>query len=197
MSELPEKIRAFIAVRLPDSVRAQVAEVQRQLKPNLPDVTWTRPEAMHLTLQFLGDIESHAVTNLGHSLRDDTRALVAFDLQLAAVGSFGNRVLWIGLARGEEPLQQLAAAVHQATGEFAAHQEARAFHPHVTMGRCRRPVRGLNAALREVRLPDFESWRANEFELIRSELSPHGSRYTILDHVPLSEAARPFSERTR
>ena len=57
MSDLPEKIRAFVAVRIPETVLAQLASVQQQLKGKFSDVSWTRAEAMHVTLQFLGNVD--------------------------------------------------------------------------------------------------------------------------------------------
>jgi len=185
MTDLPEHLRAFIAVRIPDEVRAQLAEVQQQLRPALRDVSWTRPEAMHLTLQFLGNIDSARVPGLAAALGPAGVAQDPFEIALGDVGSFGNRVIWIGLERGAEPMQKLAAAVRRAAQDFASHEENRAFNAHVTLGRVRRPARGLAEALRKVRPPKFHPWTAAAFELIRSELSPHGARYTTLAEIHL------------
>ena len=178
MSGLPEHIRAFVAVRIPETTRAQLADVQRQLKPELRDVSWTRPDAMHLTLQFLGDIESARVPELKSALRAVARDYSPFELELGVAGSFGNRVIWIGLQRGEEALNDLANAVRRAIASFSGHEENREFSAHVTLGRLRRPTRGASAALRKVSPPMFQPWIVSDFELIRSELSPRGSRYT-------------------
>lgn len=172
-----------MAVRIPDEVRAQLAEVQRQLKSELRDVAWTRPEAMHLTLQFLGNIESARVQELEWVLAGAARKHTPFELALGALGSFNDRVLWIGLERGSEPLQRLAEDVRIAAKEFSEHEENRTFNGHVTLGRCRRPVRRSGALLRNVRVPKFQPWTATGFELFRSELSPQGSRYTTLAEI--------------
>jgi 2'-5' RNA ligase len=185
MSDLPETIRAFIAVPIPDAVRVQVAEVQRQLQPLLRDVSWTRPESMHLTLQFLGNIKSADLPNLQSMLHDVARRFAPFELALGHLGSFSNRVVWIGLQRGELPLTKLAEAVRCAAKDFAGHKEARGFNAHVTLGRMRRPAREVNAALQRISVPEFDAWTAAGFELIRSELSPHGSRYTTLATILL------------
>ncbi len=185
MSDLPEKIRAFIAVRIPDSVRAQIGGVQQQLKRGLRDVSWTRPEAMHLTLQFLGEVVSARLAELETVLHDVARGQPRFELALGPLGSFGNRVIWIGLHRGEQPLKKLADGVRRVTGEFAGHEENREFSAHVTLGRIRRPTQAVNTAMRKVRVPGFEPWNATDFELIRSELSPEGSRYTTLARFEL------------
>src|SRR5688572_8895208 len=180
MAELPPNIRVFIAVRIPDRVRARLANVQQQLRRELGDASWTRPEAMHLTLQFLGDIQSSRLPELQSALLTSARGPVPFELALGPFGHFANRVLWIGLERGTECLTELTNAVRQVTQSFGGREENRAFNAHVTLARMRRPLQGLGAALGKVALPAFEAWRVTEFALIRSELSPHGSRYTTL-----------------
>ena len=185
MSDLPERIRAFIAVPVPESVRAGLHAFQQRLKRELSEVSWTRPEAIHLTLRFLGNIESARLDALKGALAHGTSNLQAFKLALGPAGSFGNRVIWVGLAEGIEPLTTLAKRVRIAAEPFSAHEESRAFSAHVTLGRLRRPGRGMNAKLMKFPSPRGEPWIANRFELIRSELSPHGARYTTLAEFPL------------
>src|SRR5688572_15712233 len=111
MNNLPEKIRAFIAVRIPESVLTQLVSAQDQLKRKFSDVSWTRAEAMHVTLQFLGNIESARLTELETALRQATEQMPSFEIELEGLGSFGNRVLWVGVNRGAESLTGLAEAV--------------------------------------------------------------------------------------
>jgi 2'-5' RNA ligase len=187
MTDLPEKIRAFIAVRIPEAVLAQLVSIQQQLKPRFSDVSWMRAEAMHVTLQFLGNIESTLLPELETALRQATEQIPPFEIELAGLGSFGSRVLWVGVRRGAEPLTRLAEAVHGATKGFGAHEEERPFNAHVTLGRFRKPARGISQVLREVAAPNFGSWSVNHFELIRSELSPKGARHMTLRAFPLSD----------
>ena len=140
---------------------------------------------MHLTLQFLGDVPSESLPKIEAALNRSTAGVATFELQLGGIGSFGNRVIWVGIERGAEPLQRLAEIVHGATRGLVEHVEDRDFNPHVTLGRCRRGGRGIAAALRNVKGPNFQPWTVDEFRLIRSELLPHGSRYTTLATFPL------------
>jgi 2'-5' RNA ligase len=185
MSDLPATIRAFVAVRIPDDILAQLAAFQKQLKADFRSVSWTRPEAMHLTLQFLGNIQASHLPALSGGLKAATRAHPPFALQLAGAGVFGNRVLWVGVGAGAAPLKQLANAVRLAAKDFAAHEETRDFNAHVTLGRQREPERGAAAILRKAPAPDLRPWQVEDVELIRSELSPKGSRYTTLETFPL------------
>ena len=185
MSELPPHLRAFVAVRVPDDVIALVTAFQQQLKHELRAASWTRPDAMHLTLQFLGNVSSTGVPALTKGLELVATRHRSFFLALGGTGAFGNRVLWVGVKEGAEPLKQLAEAVGEATKAFTAHQERREFNAHLTLGRLREPMRGVSVILRKATCPLFPSWQVRHFEMIRSELSPKGSRYTTLETFPL------------
>ena len=180
--KLPPQIRTFIAVRIPPVVLEQLASVQQQLKNEFRDVSWSRPEAMHLTLQFLGNILSNEVPRLEAVLTAAVQAHTSFELELSTLGSFNNRVLWVGVGKGGDELTALAESVRAVAKPFGRHEEDRAFNAHVTLGRFRERGRGVEAVLRRVTPPRFRPWRVAHVELIRSELSPKGSRYTTL-HV--------------
>jgi 2'-5' RNA ligase len=180
MSELPPHVRAFVAVPIPDPVLAQLATFQQRLKPELQDVSWTRPEAMHLTLRFLGAVASASLPEITGALRLATGGTQPFRIELAGAGSFGNRVLWVGVGRGREPLRALAGSVAGAVLPFTEERESRDFNAHVTLGRLRDPSRNVAGILRATAAPEFEGWTVKHCELIRSELSPKGSRYTTL-----------------
>ena len=184
--KLPPQIRAFVAVRIPPVVLEKLAAVQSQLKSEFRDVSWARPEAMHLTLQFLGNIHSKEVPRLEAGLAAAVRTHTSFQLQLSNVGSFSNRVLWVGVGDGGEELTALAGSVRAVAKPFGNHEEDRAFNAHVTLGRFRERGRGVEAVLRKIPPPCFTPWRVEHAELIRSELSPKGSRYTALASFKLS-----------
>jgi RNA 2',3'-cyclic 3'-phosphodiesterase len=181
----PETLRAFVAVRIPQNVRMQLLEIQNALKPRLKEVSWTHPDSMHLTLQFLGNIERANVAPLISELSSAAGSRSGFELGLGKIGSFGNRVLWAGVTLGEEPLQDLTSKVQRATASFGVQPEDRPFHPHVTLGRCRSAAPGIAAALAKLSLPSFEPWSVRSFELIQSELLPRGARYSVLASVTL------------
>lgn len=185
MSELPRRVRAFVAVPIPEPVIAQLALFQQRLKLEFRDVSWTRPEAMHLTLRFLGAVAPASLPALIEALQGATAGLKPFEVRLAGAGSFGNRVLWVGIGTGRDCLRQLAAAVVKAALPFTDERESRKFNAHVTLGRLRVPAERTGAILRAHALPDFKGWAIDHFELIQSELSPKGSRYTTLAIFPL------------
>lgn len=184
--KLPPHVRAFIAVRIPPAVLEQLAAVQRQMKNEFSDVSWTRMEAMHLTLHFLGNVKSDELALLADALSAAASAHSAFELQISQPGSFNNRVLWVGVGQGADELASLAEIVRRSARIFGNHEEDRAFNAHVTLGRFRHRARGVDSALQKIPTPSFTSWRVSSIELIRSELSPTGSRYTTLGRFNLS-----------
>jgi len=177
---LPPKIRAFIAVRIPPAVLEQLATVQQQMKNEFRDVSWTRPEAMHLTLHFLGNVKSDRLALLADALLAAAHGLSSFELWLSKPGSFNNRVLWVGVGQGVNELTSLAEAMRGAAKNFGSQEEDRAFNAHVTLGRFRQRARGVDSVLQRIPAPSFTPWRVSSIELIRSELSSNGSRYTML-----------------
>jgi RNA 2',3'-cyclic 3'-phosphodiesterase len=180
MNPLPETLRAFVAIRLPESLIAELLAVQSQLKERLENVSWTRPEAMHLTLHFFGSIQSADLPEILDSLEEVTRKHAPFELTARGVGSFGSRVLWAGLEGECAELNKVAQAVRSAVVRFGEHEEDRKFNGHITLGRFRAPARGLGAKLHPCASHLFGTWQVDHVELIRSELSPNGSRYTTL-----------------
>jgi RNA 2',3'-cyclic 3'-phosphodiesterase len=178
-------IRAFVAVAIPEPIRRELSTIQATLREKLPGVAWTRPNSIHLTLQFLGNVSGERITELVAELNTVGQQHQPFDLGLGQLGSFGQRVLWVGLSQGVEPLGSLAKSVQAKAARFGEHRETREFNPHVTLGRIRLPTRGVATALRQVPLPDWPTRRVEHFELIQSELSSAGSRYTTLATIPL------------
>jgi len=182
-------IRAFVALPLPDRLRRAVAEAIQRLTPTLPGVRFVRGEGAHVTLRFLGWTRADTIAALEAPLRAAAAACPPLDVAVRGLGTFPERgrprVLWLGL---EVPP---AAAALQAACERAAvaagfEPEARAFHPHLTLGRwgdgARRPP-----------LPDVDLGSAHVAELVlyRSELRPSGSVYTPLAVFPLGGAPAP------
>src|SRR5229473_1808380 len=96
-------IRAFIAINLPPTARARLAQLQRELQLTFVAgaVRWVRPEQIHLTLKFLGDVPEESLSDLETALRRACQASVPLELRADGLGCFPHpqnaRVLWIGL----------------------------------------------------------------------------------------------------
>jgi RNA 2',3'-cyclic 3'-phosphodiesterase len=200
MSELPQRIRTFIAVNLPADVLTRIGQVQSELKlaARSGAVRWAAPEQIHLTLKFLGDIASASLPELEAALRRACVGIGPFELRAEGLGGFPDlrrpRVLWAGIAGDLSSLHALQENVVRETEAWGKPEE-RVFHAHLTLGRIKdynpRGLRELAARIESMPAPQLGCWQVTELHLMRSELSPDGSCYTCLAEISLSGAAPP------
>jgi 2'-5' RNA ligase len=183
-------MRLFVAVNLPSEVRGRLAAEQDRLRRAQADVSWVRPENIHVTLKFLGETDEKRLDRIRPALFEVARASASFRIRVSGLGSFGGRiprVVWVGVQEGAEPLSRLAQAVEAAMARLGFPKERRGFTAHITLGRVRsaRNAEALLAALAQPETGPPGSVEVNQFELMQSELRPTGSVYTVLDRFPL------------
>lgn len=140
-------------------------------------------------MKFLGTIDESVAEKMSDILRTRTRTLESFTIMYSGVGAFpaieNPRVVWIG-AEGGERLLQLFSAVEEVCTSLRFPRETRTFHAHVTIGRVKslqRPNR-LTAILKSVTFEPIVA-RCSEFCIMKSELHPTGSQYTVVQSIPL------------
>ena len=190
-----ERLRAFIAVDLPPAAREAVEGVTRRLRAGAGDgVRWVRPEGVHLTLKFLGDVDAGSVPSISQALGRAAASAAPFDLFLDGVGAFPNarrpRVVWVGLGGGLEPLAGLQQSIEEELEALGFAGERRAFIPHLTLGRVRDGIsttqgRALSEALGGVGVQPGVKLPVREVSLIKSDLRPSGAVYTRLHAAKL------------
>jgi 2'-5' RNA ligase len=192
-------VRCFVAVDVAASVRAALARTQRALRRAAPtaDVRWTRPEGLHITLKFLGEVPEARCAEVVAALTGVAAAHRAVRVLARGLGGFPGagrpRVLWAGLAKGDVELAALARDVDRALAPLGFAAETRPFQGHVTLGRVRSP-RGLVAlatALAQRTHEELGAWTVSELVLYRSRLSPAGARYEALARLPFGAADPP------
>lgn len=191
MDAASKPLRLFIAAPLTDEVRAQAAACADALRAASADAAWLRPEAMHLTLRFLGATPPDRVPALETALDAAARGRSPFTLELDHLGFFGPprapKVLWAGVGQGLEPLKSLAGAVEEALAARGFPREERPFSAHLTLGRLRSPrnagklLDALKAAEVRWHLP------VDRLILYSSRLQPGGSVHTPLRERRLAD----------
>ena len=171
--------RLFIAVALPGPVREQLLALCEPVR----GIAWTRPEQLHLTLRFLGDVEVSLRESLEMSL---VRVRVEpFVLPISGAGSFPARgparVLWIGVGHGHTRLYQLRQQVDDAVLAAGLSPDLRYFHPHVTLGRVKdeAPPGTVAQFLRQNGEFEAAPIRVDAIHLYASELRPSGAVHTL------------------
>jgi 2'-5' RNA ligase len=194
-------MRAFVAIDLPDAIHAALREKQETFRAVCREARWTRPEGIHLTLKFLGEISEAQVKQVSDALGALER-FEAFEIAVKGFGFFPDarrpRVFWAGL---EAPplLPELAARVEAALQPLGFPREHRPFTPHLTLARFNipRPQPALQklieqdlGAVRDLS-PSAEGepsllgrFEVSEFFLFESKLSPRGAEYTKVARFP-------------
>lgn len=186
--------RTFIAVRLPDEIRAQLALQIETLKPRLPAaVRWIAPESLHLTLAFLGELDAARLAEAEGATAVAAREGGPFTLRLTNLGIFGParspRVIWAGVSGDIAALGNLQDRLATELELRGFPHEDRPFSPHLTLARIKEPL-PLDAART---LPDLlrsapaehGTWQVHELCVMKSELARSGARYTCLHAYPL------------
>lgn len=188
-----DTLRAFFAIALDGAVRRRAERELSRLSalPGADAVRWVRPEALHVTLRFLGEIAAASVPELLQRVAPHTREVPGFELVLGGLGALpsARRARVVTLEVGpEEPLQRLASAVERGVVEAGFAAEPRPFRPHVTLGRVRsgsRLGKPIALAMTASDTPGAEASAVTRVLLYRSDPTPGGSTYTSIGHVQL------------
>ena len=194
VAKIDDPMRAFIAMTLPETVRASLATLQRTLAESRADVKWVKPEHLHVTMKFLGEITEEQRRAVEAMLRQVASSIQPFPLSLRELGAFPSmrapRVIWVGIEEGKEPLVRLAEGIEREGAAAALQKEERPFAAHVTLGRVRSPKghQALVQALSEATWTPPPPWTANHVTLYESVLSSSGPTYSSLAEVPVGSA---------
>jgi 2'-5' RNA ligase len=179
-------IRSFVALDLPVGVHQALAALQQELQRIGAPISWVKPEKIHLTLKFLGDIFPEQVTAIQEVLQTIAATTAPFRLQPVSCGAFPSlkqmRVVWAGLQGDQEPLHRLQQSVEQALVPLGFAVEDRPFRGHLTLGRVkgRSHLYQLQQALLQRQSFQAEAFDVADVVLYKSELRPDGARYTPL-----------------
>lgn len=171
--------RLFLAMALPAPVREQLTALYEPVR----GIVWTRPEQLHLTLRFLGDVD----VSLGETLEAALARVQVepFVLPVAGVGSFPPRgparVIWVGIGQGHPRLYQLRQQIDDTLLATGVAFDVRFFQPHVTLGRVKEgvPPGAVMQFLKRHREFEAAPIRAEAFRLYASTLHPSGAVHTL------------------
>lgn len=185
MSKEPS-VRAFIALELKEPLRASLEKLQQRLHANLGGIRLVRPEAIHLTLRFLGPTRQDQLQALDAPLAAAARACPALEARIGGIGTFPERgrphVLWVGVEL-EPAALELQRACEQAARDAGFAPEERPFRAHLTLGRWRD-----HATRPELPETDLGPTCLDSLVLFRSEQAKDGMVYTSLARFPLASA---------
>lgn len=188
-------IRTFIGVPLPESYQELLKKRVQEWRPLFQSkMGWTKAGNWHITLKFLGDMETGLLEEIKQAL--NTVRFAPFTLQAGSAGVFPPpkeggpirpRVIWVGLQQGASEITALAKNVENKMAALGFDQENRPFSPHLTLARIKREQKDpWKERLAEIRQTQWPVIHIERFTLWKSDLTPAGPIYTPLVEVASS-----------
>jgi 2'-5' RNA ligase len=186
------RTRTFLAIDINKPVRASVTNVLEELAELGADVKWVEPANLHLTMLFLGEVDDRELVAICRASTRVAADFKQFPIVLQGVGAFPNprrpRTLWIGVDEGKDSLKALHKALEDALLDLGCYRrEARAFTPHLTLGRVNsaRSEESLVAAISENAGRICGETNVSEVLVMGSELKSSGPEYTVIGRAKL------------
>lgn len=178
-------MRVFLATEVPAAARRLIRDlIERESEKALP-VKWVAFENLHITLKFLGEIDEGKKGKITPAIAAVCQRHRPFTVILEGLGCFPGprnpRVLWVGVEQGAAAVGALAAELEEALARFGFDKEGR-FHPHLTIGRVKRPCRVEGLLESKIRTDPFE---VASVVLFSSTLRPEGPSYDELERFVL------------
>ncbi len=183
--------RTFVALLIPDAWIAYLRDVARALQAKTSGFSWVKPENIHLTVRFLGDLDDAGVTRVRESVRRSAGGLSAPMARLGRLGAFPRmdrpRVLWVGLSQGEKEVEAIAARVNGGLERDGFGPIDKPFRAHLTVARARDRASAPDESAALPEPPPASP--LDRLAVMKSELHPSGARYNALEELRLPEPA--------
>lgn len=186
-------MRLFVALDLADPIREALREPMAKLKPLSKSARWLQPEAMHVTLKFIGHVDAGKLDTIRAALAT-VRSNAPVEMQVRGVGFFPDerrpRVIWCGI-KASANLEPLAAEIERALEPLGIAREERGFVPHLTLARLK-DLHGIDKLMRaaeDLKSRDFGSARETQFHLFESITKPSGAEHKKIESYAFVKGA--------
>lgn len=180
-------MRVFIAADISDELRERIGKIQSEFKRRLKNqngIKWVRPQLIHLTLKFLGEVDEGRTDEICQTLEMVCEDTEAFELEFAKLGCFGRppKVIWLGLEQQVVRLQKLAGDLENAFEMLGFEKEGRDFSPHLTLARVNYAGSGKELArtIESFGKVDAPKVKVDAVCVYKSQLTSDGPIYTLL-----------------
>lgn len=183
-------MRIFVAVELSRDTKRRLADVRNRLEKKISGARWVEPSRMHVTLRFVGEVDSEAARRLGALLCDRLSRVAPVRMSVVGIDPFPDRrqprIVAARIVQEDEGLQALHDVADGVAVGLGAPRSTRPFRPHVTLARLPRAPRALDTVL----APFAKGWLGDETvtaaSVFESRLTPRGARYRRLRRCPLA-----------
>jgi len=190
-----EQVRCFIAIGLPEEVKAGLVQLQAQLKSgDQPGVKWVDPYGIHLTLKFLGNVAMDRIDGITGAIGKAAQGVSPFRLKVEGLGVFPNlrrvQVVWVGMSGEVDRLVQLQQRIESNLAELGFAPEGRRFTPHLTLARLRDRVslderQEFGQLIADTKFEAAYTFNVSAINLMRSQLTREGAIYSRISSVEL------------
>ncbi len=189
-------VRTFVGIHLDDALRDRIEGLTDELRrrPGGQAARWTPKANIHLTLKFLGDVESNALPAVSAAVERAAAPFSPFTIEVADLGCFPNtrrpNIVWAGVRGDLATLRALQEAIEQALAPLGHPRERHPYSPHLTIGRVNRRVSAAESLALGQTIAVYGPISLGEMcvshvSLVRSDLRPTGPLYTDLSTAVL------------
>ena len=190
-----EEVRCFIAITLPEEVKAGISRLQAGLKSGAQfPVKWVDPYSIHLTLKFLGNVNVDMTRQITEAMVEAAQGVSPFPLEIKGLGVFPNlrrvQVVWVGISGETEKLLQLQKGIDSNLARLGFAPEERAFTPHLTLARVRDRAspdeqQRLGQLIAGTKFEEGYTFNVSSISLMKSQLTREGAIYSRISSVEL------------
>ena len=183
-------IRTFIAFDTPETVRTKIARIQSELRKVTADIRWESQDKFHVTIKFLGDMEETVLPHVIEDIEEELKGSAPFSVTYTGIGAFPNNrsphVIWAGCKNLDGKLLEIKHTLDGCLVLRGFPIDHRTFLPHITLGRVNsnRGLPDVQALMQTLQLKPHNA-TIREICVLKSELHPQGSVYTLLHKIGL------------
>ncbi|RKU05732.1 RNA 2',3'-cyclic phosphodiesterase [Candidatus Poribacteria bacterium] len=187
-----QPIRCFVAIEIPETIQNKLARIQGTLRKQIQKASWVKPNNIHLTLKFLGDVDPDDIQTIGETIEGVAIRHRSFSLRVGGLGAFPNfarpRVLWAGVKVGSERVSDLAQDINVALTDCGFSIDTKKFNSHLTIARVKERIdlRPYANQYRQYDRIDGAEMSVRTISLIQSQLHPTGAIYSTLQSYSLT-----------
>lgn len=201
-----ERIRSFIAIELPDTLKRKLSQLEDELKKTAPNagVKWVNPHSIHLTLKFLDSIDINRISSISKAMELASGEATPFQLKPGVPGAFPSlrrpQVVWIGLSGDIDRLKALQQRLDSNLANIGFAAESRSFSPHLTLARVRqetslRERQNLGEQLAKTSVNLVATINVSAINLMRSELTRTGAIHHRICSARLTKENPQITDR--
>ena len=181
-------MRTFIAFDLSEEIKLELKRLQKELKTTEPDMKWSNPQNIHLTLKFLGEVNEEKIKEIKQLLDEVSSKIKPFEITLDKIGSFPSldrmKVVWVGIDKGSKNAIETANLIEDSCEKIGLFKEERKFSAHLTLGRVKS---GKNKIILKEKILSLEvrplKHTIDKIILYKSTLTREGPIYDSLYEV--------------